>query len=139
MLVDQISPEALYELTRNIIDPEYPQTLEELSIISPDSFHIDLKKRHVTVIFTPTVPHCSMCMLIGLSIITRLRTSLPKNMKIFIKLTPGTHEDEEGVNKQLCDKERVAAAMENPRLAAVVYKCIDGKAKQDSATSGKAT
>ena len=34
------------------------------------------------------------------------------------------HESEGDINKQLADKERVAAAMENPNLARVVNQCL---------------
>ena len=34
------------------------------------------------------------------------------------------HESEKDINKQLADKERVAAAMENPNLARVVNQCL---------------
>ena len=80
-----------------------------------------------------------MCMLIGLSIKVKLQEILPRFTKLLIQITAGSHEDEESgmdlsfflffcspvlVNKQLADKERVAAAMENPRIAAVVNQCI---------------
>ncbi|WMV18128.1 hypothetical protein MTR67_011513 [Solanum verrucosum] len=41
-----------------------------------------------------------------------------------IKVSPGSHADEESVNKQLNDKERVAAAMENPNLRQLVDECL---------------
>jgi len=44
--------------------------------------------------------------------------------KVDIKVTPGTHASESAVNKQLNDKERVAAALENAQLLEVVNKCI---------------
>jgi hypothetical protein len=44
--------------------------------------------------------------------------------QIDIKITPGTHASEDAVNKQLNDKERVAAALENDHLLTVVHKCI---------------
>lgn len=40
------------------------------------------------------------------------------------QLTPGSHLSEAAVNKQLNDKERVAAALENPPLLAMVDKCL---------------
>jgi hypothetical protein len=40
------------------------------------------------------------------------------------QLTPGSHMSEAAVNKQLNDKERVAAALENPPLLAMVDKCL---------------
>ena len=42
-----------------------------------------------------------------------------------IRITPGTHNTEEQINRQLADKERVAAALENPYLADVVNKCLE--------------
>ena len=41
-------------------------------------------------------------------------------------MTPGTHASEAAVNKQLNDKERVAAALENDNLLGVVNKCLLG-------------
>ena len=46
--------------------------------------------------------------------------------KIDIRVTPGTHNSEADINKQLADKERVAAAMENSRLLTLVNQCING-------------
>ena len=43
-------------------------------------------------------------------------------MDIFV--TPGTHSTEAAVNKQLNDKERVAAALENPNLLEMVNKSL---------------
>lgn len=41
-----------------------------------------------------------------------------------IKVRPGTHQSEHAVNKQLNDKERVAAALENAHLLDVVQTCL---------------
>ncbi len=46
-------------------------------------------------------------------------------IKVDIKVTPGTHASEDAVNKQLNDKERVAAALENSQLLDVVNNCIN--------------
>ena len=43
-------------------------------------------------------------------------------VQVDISVTPGTHSTEEAVNKQLNDKERVAAALENPNLVDMVNK-----------------
>lgn len=51
--------------------------------------------------------------------------------KVRVEVTPGTHASEDAVNKQLNDKERVAAALENAHLLGVVNKCltnVDGSA-----------
>ena len=39
-------------------------------------------------------------------------------------MAPGAHATEHAVNKQLADKERVAAALENPNLLAMVNRCL---------------
>jgi hypothetical protein len=108
------------------MDPEFPQTLEDLNIVSEDLIVIDHVNKFVSVLFVPTVPHCSMCMIIGLCIRQRLVLALPPFYKIIVQIVPGTHEDDEAVNKQLSDKERVAAALENANIAAVVCKCVAG-------------
>lgn len=57
-----------------------------------------------------------MATLIGLCIRVKLLRSLPDRFKVDIHITPGTHASEAAVNKQLNDKERVAAALENNSL-----------------------
>ncbi|KAF6148614.1 hypothetical protein GIB67_042573 [Kingdonia uniflora] len=44
--------------------------------------------------------------------------------KVDIRVAPGTHATEAAVNKQLSDKERVAAALENPNLVEMVDECL---------------
>nr|POE83746.1 protein ae7 [Quercus suber] len=39
-------------------------------------------------------------------------------------VAPGSHASESAVNKQLNDKERVAAALENPNLVDMVDECL---------------
>lgn len=80
-----------------------------------------------------------MATLIGLCIRVKLLRSLAPKYKVTVKITPGTHNAEEAgrkhdvntrfriirvVNKQLNDKERVAAALENNHLLDIVNKCI---------------
>jgi hypothetical protein len=85
------------------------------------------KKNYVKVGFTPTIPHCSMATLIGLSIRVQLLRSLPDRFKVDVEITPGSHASEFAVNKQLNDKERVAAALENAHLLEVVNQCLNIK------------
>ena len=65
-----------------------------------------------------------MATLIGLSIRVKLLRALPPRFKVRVSITPGTHSAEAAVNKQLDDKERVAAALENSHLLDVVNKCV---------------
>lgn len=51
------------DLIRTIYDPEHPNTLEELRVVSAPQ--ITVGRNHVKVEFTPTVPHCGMSTLIG--------------------------------------------------------------------------
>ncbi|KAJ8455614.1 hypothetical protein OPV22_035099 [Ensete ventricosum] len=97
-------------------DPEHPYTLEELKVVTEDSIEVNDKISHVRVTFTPTVEHCSLATTIGLCLRVKLMRSLPSHYKVDIRVAPGTHATEAAVNKQLNDKERIAAALENPNL-----------------------
>lgn len=114
----------LIDLIRGINDPEHPLTLEELHVLEESLVTVDDKNSTVKVLFTPTIPHCSMATLIGLSIRVKLLRSLPTRFKVNVEVTPGTHASEHSVNKQLADKERVAAALENAHLIKVINQCI---------------
>lgn len=111
---------------RGINDPEHPLTLEQLGVVQPDLVRINATDCAVSVDFTPTIPHCSMATLIGLCIKVKLARSLPAAYKTVVSITPGSHSSEEAINKQLADKERVAAAMENAHLLDVVDRCLAG-------------
>ena len=78
----------------------------------------------IRIQFTPTVPHCSLATLIGLCLRVKLERCLLISYKLDIHVSEGTHSIEEDVNKQINDKERVAAAMENPNLRDMVEQCI---------------
>ena len=78
----------------------------------------------IRVQFTPTVPHCSLATLIGLCLRVKLERTLQRNFKLDIFVNEGSHSIEGDVNKQINDKERVAAAMENPNLRELVEECI---------------
>jgi len=67
-----------------------------------------------------------MATLIGLCIRVKLLRELPRRFKVTVKIAPGTHDQEASVNKQLNDKERVAAALENASLIELVNKAVAG-------------
>ncbi|KNZ51643.1 uncharacterized protein VP01_3878g1 [Puccinia sorghi] len=129
---ERIDSQEIFDLVRSITDPEHPLTLEALSVVSPDQISVSYPTHdpdrtdspHVLVRFTPTIPHCSMATLIGLTLRVRLLRSLPDRFKVDIKIKEGTHQSENSVNKQLNDKERVAAALENNHLLGVVQQCL---------------
>ncbi|RKO96744.1 hypothetical protein CXG81DRAFT_16947 [Caulochytrium protostelioides] len=121
---DPIDAQEVYDLVRHINDPEHPLTLEQLNVVQRANIHVDDAASQVHVVFTPTIPHCSMATLIGLCVRVRLLRALPARFKVRITVEPGTHQSELAVNKQLNDKERVAAAMENKHLLDVVHQCL---------------
>lgn len=116
------------EHVRGIVDPEHPMTLEQLGVVRSDLIDVDDAGSHVLVRFTPTVGHCSMATLIGLCIRVKLQRALPPRFKIDVEVAEGSHDQEPGVNKQLNDKERVSAAMDNPNLLALVHRGLQGAA-----------
>ncbi|ALC44099.1 CG7949 [Drosophila busckii] len=124
---DPFDKREIFDLIRNINDPEHPLTLEQLHVVQEELITINDSQNMVHINFTPTIPHCSMATLIGLSIRVKLLRSLPPRFKVTVEITPGTHASEMAVNKQLADKERVAAALENKHLTEVINQCIAAK------------
>lgn len=70
----------------------------------------------VAVELTPTINHCSLATVIGLAVRCRLEQTLPPNYRVDVRMKDGSHAQDDQVNKQLGDKERVAAALENDTL-----------------------
>ncbi|CAH1371931.1 MIP18 family protein galla-2 [Tenebrio molitor] len=123
-VVDEFDSREVFDLIRDITDPEHPLTLEELHVVQESLIQVDNDNNDIQVNFTPTIPHCSMATLIGLSIRVKLLRCLPARFKVKVEVTKGTHNAENAVNKQLADKERVAAALENTHLIKVINQCI---------------
>ncbi|XP_062160772.1 protein AE7-like [Alnus glutinosa] len=122
--VEPIDQQEVFDHIRDIKDPEHPYSLEELKVITEDAIEVDDRQSYVRVTFTPTVEHCSMATVIGLCLRVKLLRSLPSRYKVDIRVAPGSHASEAAVNKQLNDKERVAAALENPNLLDMVDECL---------------
>ncbi|KAI0059122.1 FAM96B protein [Artomyces pyxidatus] len=129
--VELIDGDEVFDLIRSISDPEHrSMTLEQLAVVSAPQITVSNQKNHVMVEFTPTVPHCGMSTVIGLSIRVRLLRSLPNRFKVDIKVKPGSHTSEHAVNKQLNDKERVAAALENNAITEVLETCLESAGRR---------
>ena len=189
---DPIDAREIFAHIKDINDPEHPYSLEQLAVVSPENVVVDDEKSRATVYFTPTVEHCSMATLIGLSIRVQLLRVLPRRFKVDVrfvlirfgcllllllslsfsrthaiaqfrfvlfsrthiverltrvymhipsisisrararaykqvKVSKGSHASEAQVNKQLQDKERVAAALENGNLLEKVELTLSGK------------
>lgn len=123
--LELIDEQEIFDLISNVQDPEHPLTLGQLAVVALDRIKVhdtgnpeDLAEVHVEI--TPTITHCSLATLIGLGLRVRLERSLPARFRIKITVTPGSHQSEQQVNKQLNDKERVAAACENEQLLKVI-------------------
>lgn len=93
-------------------------------MLSLEQIEINDNQRLVECRFTPTIPHCSSASIIGLMIHVKLIRSLPNNYKVVVQVENGTHNQEEMINKQLKDKERVSAAEENPHIMKAIQKGI---------------
>ncbi|CAG9136121.1 MIP18 protein galla-2 [Plutella xylostella] len=123
-VADDFDEREIFDMIRNINDPEHPLTLEDLRVVEEGNIIINNKENSVHVRFTPTIPHCSMATLIGLSIRVQLLRALPSRFKVTVTVSEGSHASEHAVNKQLADKERVAAALENNNLVQIINQCI---------------
>ncbi|KAL8766940.1 MAG: hypothetical protein Q9209_006421 [Squamulea sp. 1 TL-2023] len=148
--VEPIDEQEIYDLIAPIQDPEHPLTLGSLSVVNlPD---ITIKPTDplssltnsaatysrkppdpslpvittVTVLITPTITHCSLATVIGLGVRVRLEQALPPRFRVDVRIKEGTHSTAREVNRQLGDKERVAAALENGTLMGVLRKMLDG-------------
>ena len=78
------------------------------------------------VLLTPTISHCSLATIIGLGVRVRLEQALPPRFRVDVRIKEGTHSTADAVSKQLGDKERVAAALENRNLVGVIGKMLEG-------------
>lgn len=116
-----------------ISDPEHPISLGALAVVSLPDIAIkptlpnapESPLRTVTVLITPTITHCSLATVIGLGVRVRLEQSLPPRFRVDVRIKEGTHSTADEVNKQLADKERVAAALENGTLMGVIAKMLE--------------
>jgi metal-sulfur cluster biosynthetic enzyme len=114
------------DLIKNISDPEHPLSLGSLAVINLPDIHIipPTSSRSlistVVVDLTPTISHCSLATVIGLGVRVRLEQALPPRFRVDVRIKVGTHSTAEAVTKQLGDKERVAAAVENATLMGVI-------------------
>lgn len=121
----------ILDLIATISDPEHPLTLGQLAVVNKPDISITHSSSpasrgrrqiitRVNVDITPTITHCSLATLIGLGIRVRLERCLPPRYRVEINVKKGTHQSESQVNRQLNDKERVAAACENQQLLGVL-------------------
>jgi len=129
--IEPIDEQEIYDLISSISDPEHPLTLGSLAVVNLPDIHIKgptspkSKISTVTVLITPTITHCSLATVIGLGVRTRLEQALSPRFRVDVRIKEGTHSTADAVNKQLGDKERVAAALENGTLMGVLRKMLE--------------
>lgn len=103
--------------------------LQDVHLSSPPDLTNPVALSRVLVELTPTVTHCSLATVIGLGVRVRLEQALPPSYRVEVRIKEGTHSQADEVNKQLADKERVAAALENANLMGILRKmmkpCLD--------------
>ncbi|KAK6214155.1 hypothetical protein LQW54_004758 [Pestalotiopsis sp. IQ-011] len=131
---EPIDEQEIYDLIANISDPEHPISLGQLAVVNLPDISITPTPSaktdpnalaRVLVKITPTITHCSLATVIGLGVRVRLEQALPPNYRVDIMIKEGTHSQDDQVNKQLADKERVAAALENDTLKGVLDKMLE--------------
>ncbi|KAI8940382.1 hypothetical protein NX059_004073 [Plenodomus lindquistii] len=127
---EAIDEQEIYDLISTICDPEHPLSLGSLSVVNLPDIRILPPTSPLSAIstvlveITPTITHCSLATVIGLGVRVRLEQSLPPRFRVDVRIKKGTHSTDEQVNKQLGDKERVAAALENGTLMGVLKKML---------------
>ncbi|KAF5929670.1 hypothetical protein HPG69_002392, partial [Diceros bicornis minor] len=127
---DQLVPDStgmreIFSLIRSIDDPEHPLTLEELNVESMSGFRRATPRSQWPKPSHPPFHTAAWLPLLACPsrpIKVKLLRSLLKHFKMHI--SPGSHALEHAVKKQLADKERVAAALENTRLLGLVNWCL---------------
>ncbi|KAF1808721.1 cytoplasmic protein-like protein required for cell viability [Eremomyces bilateralis CBS 781.70] len=127
---EEIDAQEIYDLIAPISDPEHPLSLGSLAVVNLPDIHISrpssARSRISTVVIdiTPTITHCSLATVIGLGVRVRLEQALPPRFRIDVRIKEGTHSTGDAVTKQLGDKERVAAALENNTLRGVIRRML---------------
>lgn len=123
---EEIDAQEVFDLIAPIMDPEHPLSLGSLGVVNladitlfPPSTPTS-RISAVQVLLTPTTSACSLTTVIGLGVKVRLTEALPPRFRVDVRIKEGTSASAPEANKQLADKERVAAAMENRNLIGMV-------------------
>jgi metal-sulfur cluster biosynthetic enzyme len=127
----------IFYFLKNILDPEFPYKIYTLGIISFERILIKIfvfnKSFNFNILVIPTIEFCNMSSLILLFIynklnqkklIKKLNKILPLNWtwKFFTEIPSYSHINAKHVSKQINDKERKAAAMENLGIRFIIRK-----------------
>jgi len=129
----------VFGLIKNIIDPEFSFWLFSLKVLSIENIFLNIfcysQSFRISIFFSPTSVGCSLTSTIGLSIQNVyfnkffnnwLKRSTPCGwMNGFSLDIPNFfHLNRDEIVKQLNDKERVSAALENFEIRKVILNCF---------------
>ncbi|KAH9387250.1 uncharacterized protein NEMAJ01_2146 [Nematocida major] len=117
-----VNEESIFQVIRSIKDPEHNYSLEELRVVSLERVCVqELLSGHlVRITVVPTIPHCSMVGLIGLSILYKLSNTLSSKYVVRVEVQEGSHTLAEEVSKQLSDIERTYSAFLNENIVSAI-------------------
>ena len=110
-----------------------PHTLEELRVVDPELVEVKIDEGSDTCIveitWVPTTPTCGLALNIALCLRTKLNQEFSERAraKIDIFVQEGKHNDKAKIDRQVNDKERVFAAMENEGIREVINGLIVDK------------
>lgn len=133
-MLKEVTEDTVFELLRDIKEPEHSFSIEQLGVIKKEYINIDIITyegvgidvgypiKFIKVVFKPTIPHCSMAGIIGLSIKLLLQNFI-KGYEIKVTVLKDSHVNWEMISKQLNDKDRVLAASQNHSLMSVIRDC----------------
>ncbi|KAK6613582.1 hypothetical protein H4I95_01926 [Botrytis cinerea] len=113
--LEPIDEQEIYDLIAPISDPEHPLSLESLGVVKLEDVHLASP---------PDLTNPQHSTVIGLGVRVRLEQALPPGYRVEVKIKKDTHSQADEVNKQLADKERVAAALENDNLMNLLRKMM---------------
>lgn len=83
-LLDVDLAATVFDIIRDIKDPERPENLSQLGVICEEDICVAVTdgRMDVKIVFTPTVPHCHLATLIGLCITAKLARDFPHKYKV---------------------------------------------------------
>jgi len=117
----------IYEIIRTIRDPEHPYTLEQLDVVNEKEITIEEKhgKLYCTIYWKP-VNAGQYTVHVGMAILMKLQSQLKglDKLKFTITMKGGNPKYKKMIDKQLNDKERLAAAKENETLITFIESLI---------------
>ena len=75
---DEIDEQEIFDLIKDLPDPEHPLSLEQLGVVKLSDIIVDNKLHKIDVYFSPTIPNCSSASFIGLFLKIKLMRSISK-------------------------------------------------------------